>query len=99
MQLYVHEENPVISRPEKELKDFVKVALQPGEEKELSFKLDFRSFAYYNTGLRDWHVESGKYQILIGASSADIRLKADYIIVYDNDYTINAQDKSVVADM
>lgn len=99
VQLYVHEENPVISRPEKELKDFVKVALQPGEEKELSFKLDFRSFAYYNTGLRDWHVESGKYQILIGASSADIRLKADYIIVYDNDYTINAQDKSVVADM
>lgn len=61
-------------RPEKELKDFEKVQLAPGETKTVTMKLDKRSFAWYNTQLQDWYAASGKYEILIGASSRDIRL-------------------------
>ena len=73
VQLYVHDRESTLFRPEKELKGFEKVALQPNETKTVSFTLDKRSFAYYNIYLKDWHVESGEFEILVGASSADIR--------------------------
>ena len=75
VQLYVSDVESNISRPAKELKGFEKVSLNPGEEKEISFELDKRSFAYYNVDIRDWHVETGKFEILIGKSSKDIVLK------------------------
>ena len=61
-------------RPEKELKGFEKVQLAPSETKTVTMELDKRSFAWYNTELHDWYAASGKYEILIGASSRDIRL-------------------------
>jgi beta-glucosidase len=73
VQLYVRDTSTTIFRPEKELKGFQKVTLQPGEEKQVEFSLDKRAFAYYNLSIKDWHVESGTFDILIGASSADIR--------------------------
>ncbi|MCY3413361.1 MAG: glycoside hydrolase family 3 C-terminal domain-containing protein [Candidatus Heimdallarchaeota archaeon] len=74
VQLYVSEKEPIIDRPHKELKGFIKVALEPGESKEVAIKLDFRSFAYYNTKMMDWHVKGGEYEILVGSSSQDIKL-------------------------
>jgi beta-glucosidase len=73
VQLYVRDAIATIFRPEKELKGFQKVSLQPGEEKQVEFTLDKRAFAYYNLGIADWHVESGAFDILIGASSTDLR--------------------------
>src|SRR5699024_10287354 len=64
-----------VIRPEKELKGFEKVFLQPNESKTVTFTLNKRSFAYYNTKLSDWHVETGEFDILIGQSSRDIALK------------------------
>ena len=64
-----------MSRPEKELKGFVKVALEPGEAKTVTFTLDKRSFAYFDVELNDWHVETGEFEILVGKSSAEIVLK------------------------
>lgn len=75
VQLYVKDDTSTIFRPEKELKGFNKIHLQPGEEKELEFKMDSRSFAFYNTEFKDWFIESGDFTILLGASSRDIRLK------------------------
>ena len=75
VQLYVASAHRGVSRPEKELKGFVKVALDPGETKTVSMLLDRRSFAYYETALPGWHVENGAYTLLIGASSRDIRLE------------------------
>lgn len=69
VQLYVKDVSSSIARPEKELKGFKKVHLEPGEEKTIEFVLDKRSFAYYNTELKDWHVETGDFEILIGGSS------------------------------
>jgi beta-glucosidase len=60
-------------RPPKELKGFAKVELQPGETKTVSVQLDFRAFAYYHPEYRQWITEDGEFDILIGASSADIR--------------------------
>ena len=75
VQLYVADKTGAASRPMKELKNFVKVELQPQEEKTVEMELDKRSFAWYNTDIHDWYAASGEYEILAAASSRDIRLK------------------------
>ena len=75
VQLYVADKTGSASRPVKELKNFVKVELQPQEEKTVEMELDKRSFAWYNTQIHDWYAASGEYEILAAASSRDIRLK------------------------
>ena len=77
VQLYVSPKNNKIIRPVKELKGFEKIALEPGETKTVSFILNKRSFAYWNMDIHDWHVESGKYDILIGKSVSDIVLSRE----------------------
>jgi len=76
VQLYVRDVESTPFRPQKELKGFAKVELQPGAETTVSIELDKRAFAYYNTDLKDWAVETGQFEILLGASSGDIRLNA-----------------------
>jgi beta-glucosidase len=73
VQVYVHDRKSGLVRPRKELKGFAKVELQPGETKTLSISLDFRAFAYYHPAYRQWITEDGEFDILIGASAADIR--------------------------
>lgn len=75
VQLYVRDVKSSAIRPEKELKGFTKVELEPGEEKKVTFSLGKRAFAYYNVDIKDWHVESGDFEILAGGSSKDIALK------------------------
>ncbi len=75
VQLYVASAHKGISRPEKELKQFAKVSLNPGEAKTVNLTLPTRAFAYYESSLPGWHVENGAYRILAGASSRDIRLE------------------------
>lgn len=74
VQLYVKENNSSVIRPLKELKAFKKVELEPDEEKSVRFTLGKRAFAYYDVSLHDWHVKSGKFEILVGKSSRDILL-------------------------
>lgn len=76
VQLYVRDVESTAFRPAKELKGFAKVDLQPGEETDVTLELDRRAFAYYDPQLKDWRVESGAFEILVGASSQDIRLRA-----------------------
>ncbi len=73
VQVYVHDQEARLVRPYKELKGFAKVELQPGETKTVTIPLDFRSFAYYDPAYRQWVTEDGQFDILIGASAADIR--------------------------
>lgn len=75
VQLYVKNALCEESRPEKELKNFAKVSLEPGETKTITLELDQRSFAYYHTEIHDWFAPSGDYEILLAASSRDIRQK------------------------
>ena len=75
VQLYVAGAHHGISRPEKELREFAKVSLAPGETKTVTMIITRRAFAYYEPSLPGWHVENGAYFIKIGASSRDIRLE------------------------
>ena len=74
IQLYVSDHTKAVRRPIRELKGYEKISLKPGETKTVHFTLDHRSFAWYNTSLKDWYAASGDYEILIGASSRDMRL-------------------------
>ena len=73
VQVYVRDHEAGLVRPEKELKGFAKVDLQPGETKAVSVDLDFRAFAYYHPEYKQWITEDGEFDILIAASSSDIR--------------------------
>ncbi|MBP5492339.1 MAG: glycoside hydrolase family 3 C-terminal domain-containing protein [Clostridiales bacterium] len=73
VQLYVAPPKSKIFKPVSELRAFKKVFVQRGSTITVEFKLDSRAFAYYNVNIGDWHVESGEYEIRIGASSRDIR--------------------------
>lgn len=75
VQVYVHDQQSGLVRPEKELKGFAKVELKPGETRSVSIPLDFRAFAYYHPEYKQWITESGKFDILVAASAADVRAK------------------------
>jgi beta-glucosidase len=77
-ELYVHQNDPRLTRPEKELKAFQKVFLKPGEKCTVSIPLDQGAFAYYDPAESGWVAEQGKYRILIGSSSRDIRLQDEF---------------------
>ena len=76
VQLYVAKPDATIFRPAKELKGFTKVQLEAGESKTVTIPLDDKAFRYWNVATDRWEVEGGSYQLLVGASSADIRLTA-----------------------
>lgn len=90
-QLYVAPLESSVVRPIKELKGFEKVSLEPGEQKKVEIILGRRAFSYYNTNESDWHEESGKYGILVGSSSRDIRLNYVFEVKNNSDYTINRE--------
>ncbi len=77
VQLYVRDVEASAYRPDRELKAFKKITLQPGESREVSFTLDKRAFAYFDVTQDDWDVEPGEFQILFAASSTDIRQSLD----------------------
>ena len=76
VQVYVQDRQASVPRPLKELKAFAKVALQPGEEQRVEFTLEPRAFAFYDSCREQWLSEPGDFDILIGASSRDIRAVA-----------------------
>jgi beta-glucosidase len=75
VQLYVQDVEASVQRPEKELRGFRKVDLAPGEKQTVRFELRERDFAYYSPRYGRWMAESGEFQILVGASSRDIRVR------------------------
>lgn len=76
VQIYVREENPRVSRPEKELKAFKKVFVKAGESVDVSFTLDRRCFAYWDDEIHGWRVDSGRFTVLAGGSSDSCPLSA-----------------------
>ena len=74
VQLYVSPKSNTIVRPAKELKGFEKIELQPGEKRTMTFTLNKRSFAYWNTEINDWYAESGAYEVQIGKTAKETLL-------------------------
>jgi beta-glucosidase len=75
LQLYVSQKKCSVERPEKELKGFSKVYLKAGESKTVTIKLNQDAFQFYHPELKKWTFEKGEFEILIGASSKDIKLR------------------------
>jgi len=73
VQVYVRDVESTLLRPEKELKGFAKVVLDPGEERTVEITLSPRSFAAWDPERHGWFTEPGEFEILVGASSVDIR--------------------------
>jgi beta-glucosidase len=77
-ELYVHENDPHLTRPEKELKGFRRVYLQPGERQTVTIPLGQTAFGYYDPAQKSWVAQKDQFTILVGSSSQDIRLDADF---------------------
>lgn len=75
VQLYVHDVAASIDRPAKELKRFAKIELEPGQQRDVSFELSPADLAFYHTEKASWVVEPGEFELLVGSSSRDIRLR------------------------
>jgi beta-glucosidase len=76
VQLYIHDGHSKIDRPFHELKGFQRVELKPGETKTVEFKLDRAAFSYWSPDKKDWTADPGTFEIQVGSSSRDIRLRA-----------------------
>lgn len=81
VQLYVEAPETEVVRPVRELKGFEKIFLEAGEEKTVTFTLDERAFAYWNTLIHDWYAEEGTYKVMIG-ENADQMCKGEEITVH-----------------
>ncbi|MFA9464151.1 MAG: glycoside hydrolase family 3 C-terminal domain-containing protein [Velocimicrobium sp.] len=80
VQLYVSDKESTVIRPVKELRDFAKIELKPGETKTVMFTLGKRAFAYWNIQLHDWHVETGAFDIIVAKSSKDVCLSQTIMV-------------------
>jgi len=75
VQLYLQDKVASVVRPVRELKDFQKIRLAPGESRRLRFTVDREKLSFYNAKLQ-WGAEPGDFELMVGASAADIRLRA-----------------------
>ena len=79
-QLYVRDVKATVARPEKELKGFAKLTLEPGETKIATFSLNMRALAYFDEQQNAWVAEAGEFEVLVGASSDDVRSRATFTL-------------------
>ena len=79
-QVYVGDSHAPVPRPVKELKGFARVDLKPGETRHVTVTLDRRAFSYYDVNKRDWTAAPGKFDILVGASSDNIKLRSTFAL-------------------
>ena len=85
-QLYVACKNSNLERPVQELKQYIKIALEPGQKEKVTLVLDKTAFGYYNTDKKQFLAEAGTYEIRIGSSSRDIRLKGEIELKQEHYY-------------
>jgi beta-glucosidase len=79
-QVYVHSNTASVKVPINQLKRFQRLTLLPGEKRTLTFKIPASDFSFYNTSTNDFKTEPGQFEIQIGSSSKDIRLKKTFTI-------------------
>jgi len=75
VELYIHDGHASIDRPIQELKGFRRVSLTPGETKVVQFTLDRSALAFFSPTKKEWVAEPGQFDVLVGSSSRDIRVK------------------------
>ncbi len=78
VQLYVQDLECSVPRPMKELKAFKKIFLKPKQQQNVQFSLDRSALSFYDIVTKNWIVEPGRFKVLLGSSSKDIRLVGDF---------------------
>ena len=84
VELYVHDGHASVDRPIQELKGFQRVELARGETKTVHFTIDRSALAFYSTAKKDWVTEPGQFDVLVGSSSRDIRMKGSFVLKSEN---------------
>ncbi len=95
VQLYIRDVTATLQRPDKELKAFAKVHLEPGERKTVTLTIARDALAYYDDLAREWVAEAGEFEVLVGASSEDIRGKAPFSLTTTSRFGGAAEKESV----
>jgi beta-glucosidase len=95
-QIYVSDPYATVVRPVKELRHFGKEYLAPGETKRVEVKIRERDLSYYNTSMKSWCVENGRYDILVGSSSRDIRLSVSFLMNKKMPYTLGNVTEAMI---
>ncbi|MDO3409325.1 glycoside hydrolase family 3 C-terminal domain-containing protein [Saccharibacillus sp. CPCC 101409] len=98
-QLYVRDVESAVDRPQRELKGFEKVELEPGESTTVYFALDRRAFAYYDVQKSGWRVESGVFEVSVGSSSRELALTAEVQIEGDEPKPEPIHRNSLIGDL
>ena len=78
VQLYLHDVESTVERPAQELKGFRRVMLSAGQSQSLTFTIDPRAMSFYSAAKKNWVAEPGMFEVLVGASSRDVRLRANF---------------------
>jgi beta-glucosidase len=79
-QVYVGDKHAKVPRPAKELKGFARIHLRPGETRHVTVKLDRRAFSYYDINFKQWHMDPGEFDILVGQSVEEIELRGILVL-------------------
>ncbi|GCE31067.1 beta-glucosidase [Dictyobacter alpinus] len=93
VQLYVRDIKSSLHRPEKELKAFAKVQLEPGETKPVTFTLGRDALAYYDDLTHQWIAEAGDFEILVGSSAQDIHARATFTLTETSHFSDGQESK------
>ena len=80
VQAYVHRVNPSVDWPEKELKAFSRITLEPGESKSLNLDIPVKNLRYWNESTQAWKDDPCDIEIMVGASADDIKLTKKILI-------------------
>jgi beta-glucosidase len=84
--VYIAPRKSSVARPPQELKGFAKVHLEPGESRQVEVRLRPAALAFYDVEARKWKADAGEYQVQVGGSSRDIRLKSAIKLAADTYY-------------
>ena len=95
-QLYIADPVSTVVKSVKELRHFDKVYLMPNESRRIAVKLTERDLSYYNTSLTSWVAEAGRYDVLVGSSSRDIRLTVSFIYDKETPYSIDPRGETMI---
>jgi beta-glucosidase len=80
VQLYIHDGHAKIDRPIHELKGFARVELAPGRSKTVQFNINRAALSYWSPEKKAWTADPGTFEVEVGASSRDIRLRAPLVL-------------------
>ena len=81
VQLYIHDVKPSLKRPMKELRGFERITLVPGQTKTVKMNIPSSRLAFYDEKIHDFRVEAEPIDVMVGSSSADIRLRSQFKVV------------------